>query len=58
MRAKHIIGDFEFFEGGQDFFDAQIVLSAAKVNFGVKKSRPPRKTLRNRRLCVLQACKK
>ncbi len=32
MRAKHIIGDFE----GTDFFDPQIVLSAAKGNFGVK----------------------
>jgi hypothetical protein len=33
MRANHIIGDFE---GAETFFDPQIVLSAAKGNFGVK----------------------
>jgi hypothetical protein len=38
MLEKHIIGDIRgVFRGGQDFFDPQIVLSAAKGNFGVKK---------------------
>jgi hypothetical protein len=37
MRAKHIIGDFE------GFFDPQIILSAAKGNFGVKKVEAPAK---------------
>ncbi len=31
------------FRGGQDFFERQIVLSAAKGNFGVKKVEAPSK---------------
>jgi hypothetical protein len=46
MRAKHILGDFEwFFVGGQDFFDPKIVFRAAKAVLGSKKSRPPSKNL-------------
>ncbi len=38
MWAKHIIDFFDgVFRGGQDFFDPQIVLSAAQGNFRVKK---------------------
>jgi hypothetical protein len=53
MLAKHIFGDFSrFFEGVSTFLNPKL-----PFNLGFKKSWSPRKTPRNRRLCVLPALK-
>jgi hypothetical protein len=54
--AKQIINHFlGFYEVASTFLTPKLPIAALRTALGSKRSRPLRKTLRNRRLCVLPA---